>query len=205
MIGRLRHLRADQGMTLVEIMVAGLVSAVLFGAVAAILVSVQGVVNDEQTRSTGNDQVRLAVEQLDRELRSATMIYRIDPHTLLAATRSNEPTAGRRCVQWRVLEGKLERRAWPITNPTAASTWRVVAEHVVNRDPSIDEATFELVGPTTDRGGATVEVALLANESLSSDPEATVGLETTIHGRNVDAGPAATPAPSPPIPCDVLP
>lgn len=198
-------LQADRGLTLVEIAIAGLVSAVLFGAVAAILVTVQGAVNDEQERSTGNDQVRLAVEQLDRELRSATMIYRIDPHVLLAATRSNEPTAGRRCVQWRVQDGKLERRAWPIGNPSAASGWRVVAEHIVNRESSINETTFELVGPTTPDGGATVEIAILANENLDGDPGATVGLETTIHGRNVPAGPSATPAPNPPVPCDNLP
>lgn len=192
-------------MTLVEIMVAGFVSAILLAAVAAILVTVQNVVNDEQTRSTGNDQVRLAVEQLDRELRSATLIYPIDAHTLIAATRSNEPTAGRRCIQWRVLDQKLERRAWPIGNPSAASPWRVVAEHVVNREPSIAEPTFELSGPTTDQGGATVEVAILANQHLANDPGATVGVETTIHGRNVDTGPAATPAPDPPTPCDTLP
>lgn len=201
----LRRLRADGGMTLVEIMVAGLVSAVLLAAVAAILVTVQRVVNDEQTRSTGNDQVRLAVEQLDRELRSATMIYRVDAHSLIAATRSNEPTAGRRCIQWRVLDGKLERQAWPIGNPSAASGWRVVAEHVVNREPSVAETTFELVGATTAEGGATVEVTILANQNLGTDPGATVGVQTTIHGRNVDLGPEATPAPNPPIPCDVLP
>lgn len=201
----MRLLRAERGLTLVEIAIAGLVSAILFGAVAAILVTVQGAVNDEQTRSTGNDQVRLAIEQLDRELRSATMIYGIDAHTLLAATRSNEPTAGQRCVQWRVEDGKLERRAWPIGNPAAASGWRVVAEHIVNREPSIAETTFELVGPTTPDGGETVEVAILANENLDGDPGATVGLETTIHGRNVPSGPSATPAPNPPVPCENLP
>jgi prepilin-type N-terminal cleavage/methylation domain-containing protein len=64
---------ADEGMTLVELMVTVALLSVVVGIFLSVLVSVQNHVAREERRHRANDQVRLAIQQLDREVRSGNV------------------------------------------------------------------------------------------------------------------------------------
>jgi prepilin-type N-terminal cleavage/methylation domain-containing protein len=119
----LGRLRGEDGFTLLELIVATAILGVVMVIFTAVLASVQTAVGRETDRSASNDQARLAVEQLDREVRSANVLY--DPalegtqpgHTtdclnwntcpgmsLRVYTQSNagQHNPGNRCVQWRI-------------------------------------------------------------------------------------------------------
>src|SRR5207253_5872781 len=123
-----RRLRLESGMTLAELMVTMSVLSVVLAMFLTILISVQNAVGRESDRSQSNDQARLAVEELDKEIRSGNVLY--DPSlagkawsddaansiypgmSLLVYTQTNAVTRnpGNRCVQWRINNGVLQRR-----------------------------------------------------------------------------------------------
>lgn len=182
----------------------------LLGVVGMFLVSAQRTVNREEQLGAANDQARLAMEQLDREVRSADFILTLDDSSLLVASQSNAPAQGTRCIQWTIDERELRRRTWPPASPANATAWRTIAEHLVNED--LGEATFELPDTEANRvstGGRSVEATFLVNTDLDGHPDATIGIEQSLTGRNIAAGsPAAGsvwPPTTPPLPCDVLP
>lgn len=193
--------RDDRGLTLVEIMIAAALSALVFTIFAGVLVVVQGTLNREEERTQGNDQTRLALENLDRHLRSASMlwVWPGDPYTLLARTQSNTPTpggAGQRCMHWKITDGDLLWRSWPDAVSPTPTGWTVVAEDIVNSDLPTPVDAFVLRG-TGPHGGLTVDVTILVNQDLDRHPEATVGLETSITGRNVRAETGSLPSDPP--------
>lgn len=148
-----RRLRADQGMTLVELMIAMALLGIIVPVMITTMASVQTRVGRQQDRSLTNDQVRLAVEELDREIRSGNLLY--DPKDespaymalrIYTQTNATTRTPGNRCVQWRIVNGELQRRDWTTTWRTDAqvSQWRVVADHLVNQDVSPAVPAFQL-------------------------------------------------------------
>ena len=79
------RLQPEEGFTLVEMVVAmGILSLVLI-VFFSTLSAIQGAVARQDTLSQTNDQARLARLRLDREIRSANIIY--DP-----ATESYKPS-----------------------------------------------------------------------------------------------------------------
>lgn len=67
--------KGERGVTLVELMVVLALFSVVLSVPAAVLVSVQNGLFRQTGRSSSNDQARLAVEQLDREIRSGNVLY----------------------------------------------------------------------------------------------------------------------------------
>src|SRR5213594_4125494 len=106
-------------MTLLELMMV----LVILGTVMS---GVQRAVNRQSDRSQSNDQARLAIEELDKEIRSGNVLY--DPSltgqpwsddpgngiypnmALLVYTQTNAVTRnpGNKCVQWRIVNGQLQ-------------------------------------------------------------------------------------------------
>jgi type II secretory pathway pseudopilin PulG len=116
---RSRTVRAEGGITLVELMITISLLSVVLVMFFTVLASVQGSLVRQSSRSTSNDQARLAVQELDREIRSGNVLY--DPSlesdaahfifpgmSLRVYTQSNATTreggglSGERCVQWRI-------------------------------------------------------------------------------------------------------
>lgn len=179
--GLLARLCGERGLTLVELIVgSGLTSLVVLVA-GGLIVASQGSVADQIDRSRSNDEVRLAVEQMDREVRSGNLLYEPSATQVRIYTQSNAPSqGGSRCVQWKIESRELLRREWPPTfgstpDPDTVSDWRVVAESVVNEDLGVD--AFSLLNSRT------LEVTILVNEDLG-DENATVRVETALTGRN---------------------
>jgi type II secretory pathway pseudopilin PulG len=186
-------------MTLAELLVAMFVMGIAMAIFGSVLSSVQrGVVTQESLNRTLED-ARLAVQQLDREIRSGNVLYNpalegnVQPSctgceagfTLRIATQSNASSdirAGNTCVLWQIDDQqRLLTRRWPEGKPTQATAWRVVATGVVNR--ALGETAFAI---DTDvlKGGRTLNITLALNEDLGGRPGQTVRIRAALTGRN---------------------
>ena len=184
-------------MTLAELLVAMFVMGIAMMIFSSVLASVQrGVVAQESLNRT-LESARLAVQQLDREIRSGNVLY--DPalenngqpsctgcepgFTLRIATQSNADTrGGHTCVLWQIDDQqRLLTRRWPPNVPADATAWRVVATGLVNR--ALGEAAFAI---DTDplKGGRTLNITLALNQDLGNRPGQTVRIRAALTGRN---------------------
>ena len=210
----LARLRSDQrGLTLTEVLVAMMVMSLAAGVFLSTLASVQKSVAETDIRTRSNTQARLALQTLDREVRSGNILYdpeaSSDPYFRFkvytqanANTRASvDPiTSGYTCRLWRITApGELQTRFWEPgqADPNlTASAWRTVATGIVNK--SIDDpADTTCEGSTCafrldddpNKGGRTVNVVFLVNEDLNGDlSSGTVKIQSALTGRNTSYG-----------------
>ncbi len=192
-------------MSLVEMVIAmvllGIVLVIFLGALA----SLQTAAKRQGDRAENNDQARLAVEELDREIRSGNILYdpaaeTLDPGYMLRIyTQSNAPTRpGFTCRLWKVTpNGELQTRSWPPQTPLQASAWRTVADGVVNRSLSPPVTPFVL-STDPNKGYRTMDIVLFVDANPGGALDDTVKIQTSITGRNTAYG-------YPLNECDVLP
>jgi len=193
-------------MTLAELSVTMMLLGIVLTIILSILFSVQRSYGREQDRSVNNDQARLAVQELDREIRSGNFLY--DPNTypapggmqLVVYTQTNATTRnpGNRCVQWKITNDtdptpdQLQRRDWSSINPmTTASEWRVIAEDVVNNDSSKTGTggvvpAFVLDHSQSSFGDRIINIDILVNHNPKSGK--TVEIKDSVTGRNTEFG-----------------
>jgi type II secretory pathway component PulJ len=190
---RFRRRRSERGTTLVELMVVtGLLGGVL-SIVFAALVTMQNTENKVNIRKQSDDQVRLAVEQIDRQVRSGNVLY--DPSAEgsnagsgIAAGFSmriyTQANGVQRCVQWRVTGGQLQSRSWAQTWQTdgQVSAWRTVSDHIVN---TTSQPPFAL-DSSSGFGSRLINVDVIAN--VRSDTGSNVEAKTSVTGRNTQYG-----------------
>jgi hypothetical protein len=115
---------------------------------------------------------------------------------LVIYTQTNATTRnpGNRCVQWQVTTGdELQTRNWSINwqdDPgTLVTGWRVVADHIVNRDPpgsGTPVPAFTLDTSQAAFGDRLVKVVILANQNPSHGR--TVRIEASVTARNTQYG-----------------
>jgi prepilin-type N-terminal cleavage/methylation domain-containing protein len=201
---RLGSLSRDQrGLTLTELMIVMAMLLVVTGAFLTVVESVQSSLVRQQARSDTNDQLRNAIQQLDREIRSGNILY--DPsaenpafYSVRVYTQANAPTrvVPFQCVQWKIEDRKLWRRFWPPDQPNDVSDWRVLAEHLVNRELGVH--AFDL-DPDPNKAGRTLNVMLMGNSDFDSGRSRTVRIQTSLTGRNTSLGyPTTVCDPAPP-------
>jgi prepilin-type N-terminal cleavage/methylation domain-containing protein len=192
----LRRLRGERGMTLVELVVAMGILSIVMLVMTTTLTNIQRAVVEEDVRARLNDQARLALQSIDRLVRSGNILY--DPvdesgndpydatatgylfriYTQAEQTEDQDP----RCALWLVNdEQQLLYRTWPVLDPDAASDWTVVADGVVNR--ALDEPAF-----TLDPAGRTIAVEFHVNPDLARRPQATQVVQGSLTGRNTSFG-----------------
>jgi prepilin-type N-terminal cleavage/methylation domain-containing protein len=182
----------ERGLTLVEMMVTMMILGIALAIFLSVLFSVQRGVVLQEKRTARNDQARLAIQALDRELRSGNVLY--DPasepvpyYSLRIYTQSNAPTRGIMCVQWLLDGEKLKTRQWVPYDTSTATSWRTVAEGIVNRTVTPNVQLFT-VDPDPYKGGRTVQVTLLVNDDYANHPEQTIRLQAALTGRNTTYG-----------------
>ena len=185
-------------MTLVELMISLTLLSIVLSVFFTVLYSVQEVVMRSSDRSVANDDVRLAIEAIDREVRSGNVIDEPSSNgtRVRIYTQANAPTRrnGHRCVEWRVEAGLLQVRSWATDHQSTGDVtgWRTVAEDLVN-DPVArpDEAPFtrEQAEGTTFEGR--LRVRFLVQPSTRSGRA--VEIASTINGRNTQYGYSITP------------
>lgn len=194
----------EAGFTLVELLVAMMVLALASGVFLSTLASVQRSVAETDVRSRTNTQARLALQTLDREVRSGNLLYDPESYTdpsqryfrfkvyTQANATTRQPSPGYTCRLWRITEtDELQTRWWepyPADPEATASGWRTVATGIVNRSLDPQEPAFVL-DDDPNKGGRTVNVVLLVNEDPNGDlSEGTVKLQSALTGRNTSYG-----------------
>lgn len=188
---------AEAGMTLLEVIWTVALLLVVVAIFLSVLASIQSTVARQERRSRVNDRVRLAIQQLDREVRSGN-VFR-DPAAeptnagrgqvgdgmgLRIYTQANaDSRGGSRCVQWRISAGRLEWRDWTTSWRTdgKVSGWRVVTDGIVN--PSGTPA-FEL-DSSSNYGGRILNVTFVVNPGAG---DSDVVVRASITGRNTQFG-----------------
>ena len=179
------------------------VLVVVLTMVMIVLVGMEKIYGKENDRSLTNDQARLAVEELDREIRSGNVLY--DPAnendaahdvypgmSLRIYTQSNANSRpGFRCVQWRITSTQqLQTRNWWTdwrnSPSTLVSSWRIVADHVVNRSDSPQVTAFSLDTSDPSYGSRLVKIVILVNQNSKSGQDFRV--QSSVEGRNTTFG-----------------
>jgi len=207
MWGRIVHrANGERGMTLVELLVAMLILGIVVASFTAILGSVQTGVTRQDSLSQTLDQSRLALEQLDREMRSGNVLY--DPalenaaagtpgrvasctgcipgDTLRVYTQTNADTRGTyQCVLWKIAGGQIMTRSWPPLDPDSATPWRIVATGIVNQN--VGQLAYTL-DPDPLKGGRTLDVVYAANSDITKHSTQTTRIQGSFTGRNTSYG-----------------
>lgn len=195
-------------MTLSELMVAMGVFAIASTVFLTTLATVQKAVSRQQHYTTSNDQARLAIENLDRVVRSGNLLYTpaTDGSSIVIYTQSNAPSfkttvngstfSGNRCVQWRVSDQKLQTRSWRsqyvgdwtgTVGGQNVSAWRVVASGIVNYVVPTAVRVFA-IDPDPLKGGRVMNITLLVNDYYSVRPSQTISIQASVAARNTSLG-----------------
>lgn len=187
-------------MTLAELMVAMGVLSIAMLALTTTFAGVQRAIVDVEVRSQANDEARLALQTIDREVRSGNLLYSPnaeagnDPYDALATgylfrvytQAKHQPSDDSRCAVWLIDDQEqLLYRWWPPLDETSATNWRVVADGVVNR-------TLGVPAFTVSADGRTATVSFRVNANYTTDPNATKVFTTAVTGRNTSFGYPAT-------------
>ncbi len=199
MLARVRRIHGDErGITLPELMVTMIIMSIVIVTFMTILAAIQRAVDKTDSRAVNNDQARLAMIELDREIRSGNVLYdpanETDPGFVLRIyTQSNAnirtPSPGYVCRLWQVTgNGDLQTRSWPPLQPQNASSWITVATGIVNKRVSPSVPAFTRSSPTSATGGRVVFITLLINNRYSTRPNETVRIQSAITGRNTSYG-----------------
>jgi type II secretory pathway pseudopilin PulG len=182
-------------MTLVELLVSMSILSIVMVIFSTMLMSAQRTVVTVDLISRANDQARLGIEQLDKELRSGNVIS--DPsgaitgytgdapayQRLLIYTQANATVRGGSvCELWQITStDELQARTWLPGSNSWLSGWRTVAESIVNR--STGTRAFELTGDPL-KGNRTLNIHLMVNPDYDHAPGSTVELQASLTGRN---------------------
>jgi len=196
----LRRLHAQQGITLAELIVSMSILAIVTTVFLTTLSSVQRATVDQQVRSDLNDQARLAMMSIDRQVRSGNLLYDpVQEGDPLGRVSGGAPVTGylfrvytqarmggsteSRCVLWLLDDQRrLLTRYWnQDEDADTATAWRVAADGIVNFEEGVPPFVL-------DPEGRTVEVALAVNPDLDARPEATQWFEVSLTGRNTSFG-----------------
>lgn len=185
-------------MTLVELLVSmGILSIVLL-VFTTTLMGLQRAQVEEDERIRLNDQARLAIQSIDRLVRSGNILYHPEDETgndpfdttatgylfRIYSQAKFDPTDTPRCFLWLVDDQqRLLERWWPALDPDSASEWVTIAEGIVNREEEIP--AFDLADDDVSR---TVVVTFRINTDLEDDPDATKQVQAALTGRNTSFG-----------------
>jgi prepilin-type N-terminal cleavage/methylation domain-containing protein len=180
-----RRLHRQEGMTLVELMVASALMSVVMVIFATVLASVQRTVVKVDNLSRANDDARLAVQSIDREVRSGNVLYEASDggYAVKAYTQSNQDIRGKAvCKEWSVDDDRqLVARTWDPGDEPEDSSWQVVATGIVNKD--LSEVAFALDADPLKKD-RTLKVSFAVNTDLENHPTQTVRVQASITGRN---------------------
>ena len=146
MSGRLRMLRAEAGMTLIELLAAMAIMGVLVGAFGQMLITTSKSSNRTLEQATLQDLAREAINGLARDVREATNTLGTSPVEALSGTTltfdaPDEATPFHlRRIAYRLVGGELDRSVTTSVNtgnapwqwPSTPGPWSATVDSVTN-------------------------------------------------------------------------
>lgn len=171
-----RPLAADAGMTLVELIMYILISALFLGLLATLFATTLTAGQQTRNRDTATGTAQVVAESLQASIRNAALL-RVDGPQLRAqvATGANQWE----CRAWALQSGELRYRASSAAIPVGASTsgWTVLAKGVVGTktagSPFLLSSTDTIsIGYRVTVGEAAVSITSAA--TAQAKPEGTV-------------------------------
>lgn len=196
-----RRATGDDGMTVSELAIALGIFSIVMTIFFSVLAVVQTNTVKQTNRSISNDEARIAMQQIDREIRSGNVFQ--DPTdggmAMRIYSQANFPTrpSGHRCVQWQIKDEQLETRSWDVAWLTTkdVGTWRTVARHIVNERAAVPAFTLDTSvqygGDPTNASGRVLRLTIVSNKSQASGED--VVLSAAINGRNTRLSDSSTP------------
>ena len=176
-----------------EVTVASMLLLIALAMAFSLLTTVSTSVARTDVRSQTNDQLRQAVQEIDRQVRSGNVLYDpaaevTDPPNFIAPGLSmriyTQANGVQRCVQWRIKTGTLQMRSW-------SENWAVdglvtsfgnVATNIVNTGA---RPAFSL-DPSPGFGGRLLKLDVLAQVNAVQGPQ--VEVVDSVAGRNTTYG-----------------
>lgn len=206
----------DDGLTLIELVVTMSVLAVAMAVVVSALLGIQTYTRDVQGSVDANFELRQAVAQIDRQVRSGNVLYspanETEPTTCTAVGTDagtcmrvyTQANGAERCVQWQVLpdpadatRSLLRSRSWSPAWQTDGNYtgWSVQARGLV---PAASVPPFRLAGAATASSSRFLVVAFEARDPRRADRP--VAITSSVSGRNTNYGyDGGLCAPAPPV------
>jgi type II secretory pathway pseudopilin PulG len=182
--------RAGQtGITLIELVMTIFMLGIVMTICFRLLISTDGALKTADINTRNADQARLAVSQMDRQIRSGNLLHNpalYDGNGFLIYTQAN---GNQKCVEWKILDApnNLITRSWSENwvSDGEVSEWQVVATNVVNRPTSVPSPSpaFSFEPGYGDR---LINIRILAN--VDPKNHKTVTIESSVTGRNTQYG-----------------
>ncbi|MGI9609103.1 MAG: type IV pilus modification PilV family protein [Acidimicrobiia bacterium] len=192
-----RHLRDDRGITLAELMVTVLIVSMVGVGVSTVMVSSLEMTRNIEGAARSNDDVRLVLATMDREIKSASQVCHPEP-----AFSSNQIV-----FETKAGTGATQKISYYLSDPDADGIgdlirWedgqtRVVVDDVLNGFVSVRDGTDELifthqgveeVGGTTIPGSPAQGRVVYVRIWIDANPRDDISpkLETVeLNGRNI--------------------
>jgi prepilin-type N-terminal cleavage/methylation domain-containing protein len=193
----------QSGFTLIELLITMVVFGIAMTLVTKAVSKVEHFANDAQGSADANGEVRLALDDIDRQVRSGNVLYSPANETSPSTCTASGSDAGscmrvytqangtQRCVQWQVIADPattntslIRSRSWSPTWQTDNSytTWATKARGL-QRTPSI--APFTLQGAVTSSSSRYLAVRFEAKDPRRPG---SVVLTSALAGRNTNYG-----------------
>jgi prepilin-type N-terminal cleavage/methylation domain-containing protein len=196
MSGRLRSLRSERGITLIELLAAMAIMGVLVGAFGQMLITTSSSSNRTMEQATLQDLARSAIDGLTRDMREATNTLGTSPVEALSGTTLtfDAPDEGTpfhlRRIAYRLVGGELDRSVTTSLNtgnapwswPGTSGPWTGTVDSITNgsiftyydatgaqtTDPAqVHSVRITLaVAPKQNRGGTATYSALVSIRTL---------------------------------------
>jgi len=182
----------DEGVTLIELLVSMTIFGIVIAAAYTALFMVQTQTRDTLGRADAVQQAKIAVAQMDRQVRSGNVLYdRANeaslglPMSMLIYTQAN---GEEKCVQWQITNGVLKMRSWSPQWQTdnIVSKWSTAARDIANVSGVAGDVPFKLSGVATPYSARVVNINLWLKSTSSKAPRYQV--TTSLAGRNTVYG-----------------
>jgi prepilin-type N-terminal cleavage/methylation domain-containing protein len=179
--------RRDDGVTLIELLVSMTIFSLVIAGAYSALITVQRQTRDQTSRADAVGEARLALQTIDRQVRSGNIIYNPTgagelPMSMRIYTQAN---GDKRCVQWQVAGNVLRSRSWEPVIGGAVSGWSVVARYLVNESAPITQP-FTLQGGSTAYGSRLIDITLrVKSPTARGEP---IDVTSSLSGRNTAYG-----------------